>query len=86
MNTDVMELQIFVKPNAKKSALLLVKDDVWHISLHARPTDGEANVELVRFLSELLKVSKSSISLKRGQKSRHKCVLVPAEAVSFLLL
>lgn len=78
------EVQILVKPNAKKSALLEVKDGVWHIALHAKPADGEANTELVRFLSELLDVPKSLITLKRGGKSRHKCVVVPAAAVSLL--
>jgi uncharacterized protein (TIGR00251 family) len=78
MTTITTELQIFVKPNAKKSALLEVKDGVWHIALHAKPTDGEANVELVRFLSELLDVPKSLIALKRGEKSRHKCVMLQA--------
>lgn len=83
MKTTVTELQVFVKPNAKKSALLEVKDRVWRIALHAKLTDGEANAELVRFLSKLLKVPKSLISLKRGEKSRHKCVVLPA-SVSFL--
>jgi len=71
-----IDLKIYVKPNAKQSALVAVKDQVLHIALHAKPQEGEANAELIRFLSELLQIPKTQLILQRGQKSRYKTVRV----------
>lgn len=72
-----IEIAVFVKVNAKRSALLDVKDHVLHIALHAKPHDGEANAELIRFLAELFRIPKSRIQICRGHKSRHKVVSLP---------
>ena len=70
-------LYVYAKPNAKKSAIIGVKENEIHIALHAKPTDGEANVELVAFLADVLKLPKSQVILQKGQTSRHKQVVVP---------
>ncbi len=80
-DTAEIELAIFVKTNAKRSALVAVKDRVLHIALHAKPHDGEANAELIRFLAELLQIPKSRIQLCRGHKSRNKVVSLPLNDV-----
>lgn len=72
-----IQLTIFVKVNAKKSAILKVTEDALHISLHAKPVEGEANKELIRFLSDVCDVPKSSIVLLSGEKGRHKRVQLP---------
>lgn len=47
------------------------------VKIAARPIDGEANAELLRFLGEdVLGVKKSVISLDRGDKSRAKTVVL----------
>lgn len=71
------QLNIFAKPNAKKTILLMASDTELHISLHAKPHDGEANKELISYLSELFGLPKSQIILLRGENSRHKQVLLP---------
>lgn len=70
-------LKIFAKPNAKKTALLTVTGDELQIALHAKPHEGEANKVLIAYLAKLFRVPKSSVSLKGGEKSRHKKILVP---------
>ncbi len=75
-NTDI-EIRVYVKPNAKTSALLAIHDHELHIALHAKPHQGEANAELLRFISKLFKVPKTHISLVRGDASRHKVLLLP---------
>lgn len=72
-----VELNIYVKPNAKKTAFLGIKDSELHLSIHAKPKDGAANKELICFLSEFFKIPKTQITLLRGKTSRHKQLRVP---------
>lgn len=67
-------LHIQVKPNAKQSKIISKDERGLIIALKARPQDGEANEELIAFLSESLGVPKSKIKIKRGSKSRIKQV------------
>lgn len=70
-------LSIFVKPNAKKTAILGIKNNELQISLHATPHHGEANKELIFYLAKLFQLQKSKIILQRGEGSRHKKVILP---------
>ena len=72
-----VQLRIFVKPNAKRSALLAVGEKELQISLHAKPQDGKANQELLNYLAELLDLPKTQLHLERGEASRHKVVSLP---------
>lgn len=71
-----IEIQVYAKPNAKRSALIEVTAKGLHIALHAKPHQGEANKELIHFLSELFDIPKSHIELLRGESSRYKKVLL----------
>ncbi len=75
INNQQIELRILAKPNAKKSKLLGVREHGLQISLHAKPHQGEANKELISFLSELLELPKSKIILQRGKGSKYKQVI-----------
>ncbi|MBD3362180.1 hypothetical protein GF362_00490 [Candidatus Dojkabacteria bacterium] len=74
-----MKMRIKVYPNKPKTKIRNVKgrEDIdLHIDLAAAPENNKANIELVNFLSEHLRVSKSSIQIKSGQKSRIKTVII----------
>ena len=77
IENDYVVLSIYAKPNAKQSALLAITDDALHIALHAKPQDGEANKELIKFIAKLFKLPKSHCELIRGEGSRHKQIRVP---------
>jgi len=77
MKKQHLELHIFAKPNAKKTVLLKVDDQGLHISLHAKPHQGEANKELIAYLAKLFRIPKSQIELKRGEGGRYKVVSLP---------
>lgn len=77
VDSNHVDLFIYAKPNAKKSALLSITDDAMHIALHAKPQDGEANKELIKFIAGLFKVPKSHCELIRGESSRHKQIRIP---------
>ena len=44
------------------------------MKIAAPPVEGKANIELVDFLSEVLGVSKSRITIEKGTTSRRKLI------------
>jgi uncharacterized protein len=72
-----VRINIYAKPNAKKTALLGVSEQGLLISLHAKPHQNAANDELISFLAKLLQLPKTQIILHKGEGSRHKQVIVP---------
>ncbi|XP_054084634.1 UPF0235 protein C15orf40 homolog [Zeugodacus cucurbitae] len=46
------------------------------VQIAAPPTEGEANAELVKYLSKLLGLRKSDVSLDKGSRSRNKLVMI----------
>jgi uncharacterized protein len=51
------------KPNSKTSHISGITDEAVDINIAAPPKDGEANEELIEFLSDVLSTKRSSISL-----------------------
>lgn len=83
---EAIEIPIYAKPNAKQSLVVGIKDGRLHVLIHARPQDGEANIELISFLSTLLNIAKKDIALKSGQTSKFKLVSVPLSKSVLALL
>lgn len=75
-----VKLQILAKPNARKSAIIKITDQALHVALHAKPHKGEANIELILFLSNVFDLPKSKIILKSGEGSKYKQILMPLTA------
>src|SRR3990167_8244176 len=74
VQNQVVSIHILAKPNAKKTALLTVSDQGLHIALHAKPHKGEANKELISYLSKLFQLPKSQIVFQSGEGSKYKRV------------
>ena len=71
-----VRLEVHAKPRAKKSRVVGLHGAALDVSLAAPPVDGAANEELVLYLSRVLEVPKSSVSVARGAQSRNKLVEV----------
>ncbi|XKL64755.1 hypothetical protein PGB90_004841 [Kerria lacca] len=69
-------LKIIAKPGAKCNKITDITDEGIGIQINAPPVDGEANSELIKFLSSLLGIKKSDVSLNQGLKSRQKTILL----------
>ena len=67
---------IQVHPGAKKNEILRFVEGVWHIKIAAPPVEGKANKEMIEFLSDILGVSKSRITIEKGTTSRKKLVSI----------
>ena len=68
-------LKILVKPNSPKTEILKWDSErsALRVTIHAKPEDNEANIEVVKFFSKLLK---KKVVIKSGMRSREKLLLI----------
>jgi len=69
-------ISLHVYPNAPRNGIVGFEGGVLGVKVAAPPVKGQANRELVAFLSQLLGVSKSSLAIIRGHTSRNKLISV----------
>jgi uncharacterized protein (TIGR00251 family) len=65
-----------VKPRSAKERLDLDASGELRLCIHAAPTEGQANAACVEFLARVLRVSRSSVEIVTGEKSRRKLVRI----------
>jgi len=65
-----------VHPRAKKNAITGEVGDALKMSLTAPPVEGRANQACIEFLANLLKVSRSSVTIASGENSHRKVIRV----------
>ena len=65
-----------VHPRAKKDAITGEVGDSLKIALNAPPVDGKANAACIRFLAEILRVPRSSVTIAAGETNRNKLIRV----------
>ena len=73
---DEAKTPLHIHPNAARNEVAGITDGVWQIKISAPPVKGKANRELIAFLSGVLGVSKSQISITKGHTSRNKVIAV----------
>lgn len=70
-------LAVRVTPRASRNQIVgVLNDGTIKVHLAAQPADGEANVELVEFLAEVLGVPKSRVEIVAGASGRDKLVSI----------
>ncbi len=84
-----IEFSVHLVPGAKTEKIIGVieteRGKAIKIAIHAKPTENKANLALIRFLAEVLNISKSQISIKRGHKSKEKRMEVHNISISYIL-
>ena len=65
-----------VIPNSKKNYIVEINNEFIKIKLTALPLENKANCALVRYLSKLFNMSKSSFQILVGEKNRFKSIKV----------
>lgn len=86
-----VRLAVQITPNAKKTEVIGVHDDALKLKLAAQPIEGKANEALIRYLSDVLKVPRSAITITHGQTNKKKLLeiktagLTPAVIETLLL-
>jgi uncharacterized protein len=65
---------VYVKPRASRSRIVGLHEGRLKIALAAIPVDGEANVELIKFLAKATGWPRRSLELVSGLKGKRKRV------------
>lgn len=70
-------LAVRVTPRASRNQITgVLNDGTIKVHLAAQPSDGEANVELVEYLAQVLGVPKSRVEIVAGSTGRDKLISV----------
>ncbi|KAG8221836.1 hypothetical protein J437_LFUL003470 [Ladona fulva] len=69
-------IKVLAKPGSKINAVTDISEEGVGIQINAPPVDGEANTELIKYLSSILNIRKSDIQLDKGSRSRQKTIIV----------
>lgn len=69
-------IKVLAKPGSKDNGITGITEEGLEVKIAAPPVDGEANTELISYLSKLFGTRKSDLSLDRGSRSRTKTVTV----------
>ena len=65
-----------VIPNSKKNYIVEINNEFIKIKLTALPLENKANCALIKYLSKLFNMSKSSFQILVGEKNRFKSIKV----------
>ena len=74
MTEKPVKIAVQGHPGAKRNEVVRFEGGVWHIKIAAPATEGKANKELIQFLSEVLDISKSRVSISKGAKGHRKLI------------
>jgi uncharacterized protein (TIGR00251 family) len=74
-----MRLHIKVKPNARKDEVLKGPDGTIMVRIKAAPVEGKANKYLTAFLAEYFGLSRSRVTLLRGETNSYKTLEIEAD-------
>jgi len=78
-----VRLLLHVQPRASRTQLAGLHGGALKLRVAAPPVDGAANLELLRFLADLLEVPRSRVELLGGSGARRKLVQVRGVSVGF---
>ena len=73
-----LRLRILLQPKSSRDQLVGLHHGELKLNITAPPIDGQANAHLLKYLSKLFKVPKSTIILEKGELSRHKQLFIPS--------
>ena len=83
-NKNGLTVNIYVVPRSSKSEIIGIYNNCLKIKLKSLPVDNAANEELVRFLADKLKVSKSNIEIVKGHNQKKKIISVVGSSLNDL--
>ncbi|MFH0857634.1 MAG: DUF167 domain-containing protein [Candidatus Magasanikbacteria bacterium] len=74
-----MKIHVKVIPRSSKNQLIKNPDGSYKIKLTAPPVDGEANEQLILFLSKEMKIPKYKIHIIKGLTGKNKIIQIDTE-------
>ncbi len=76
MSESETKVLLRVYPGAARSEVVGFTDGVLRVKVAAPPVKGQANRELIVFLSRTLAIGKSALTIIKGHTSRNKVVII----------
>ena len=76
MSGSETKISLRVYPGAARSKVVGFTDGVLQIRVAAPPVKGQANKELIAFLSKALAVAKGALTIVKGHTSRSKVIAI----------
>lgn len=74
VENEPARIVVRVQPHASENEVIRFKDGVLFIRISALPIKGKANQELIKFLSDILGVSRSRLTIEKGITSKRKVI------------
>jgi uncharacterized protein (TIGR00251 family) len=76
MKEEQTKLVVQVQPDASRNKVTGFKEGVLHIRIAEPPVRGKANQELIKYLSGILGIDKSRITIQKGATSKRKLITI----------
>ena len=76
MSGSEARISLRVYPSAARSEVIGFTDGVWQVRVAAPPVKGQANEELIAFLSKTLAVGKGALTIVKGHTCRSKVIAI----------
>lgn len=73
-----MLLRVRVKPNSKSDEVSIDSDGTIRVRIKAPPVEGKANKYLVEYLAKYLGLSRSKVTLLKGETNQYKTLDIDA--------
>ena len=74
-HSDGVLIEVRLRPGSSRRKVEGISGEAIVISVHNRPIEGKANLEMLRLLAEILRMPASRLEITKGQKSRRKTIL-----------
>ena len=68
-----MKIKVIVKTGSEKNSISQ-ESNIYTVRLRSKPIKNTANIELLNLLSKYFDIPKTSITILKGLKSRHKLI------------
>ena len=81
---DAVTVEVVARPGASRSGFHRLTPQGVVIGINAAPEKGKANAELIAFIAKMLGLSRSSITILRGESSRHKTIRIESTSAAQL--
>lgn len=73
---EPIRIVVRVQPNASRNEMLGFRDDVLRMKIAAPPLKGKANQELITFMSDILGIRRSNLTIEKGITGKRKVILI----------
>ena len=76
VSVDEVVIEVAARPGASPRGVVRASADGLVIRLNSAPEKGNANVELIEYLADQLRVPRSAVMIARGKSSRRKTIRI----------